>query len=199
MPYDDKFFEAYREYLKEPLVRTVHDSMFRVLEKHLAPLWPRVLDLGCGVGEFANFYNCKCELNGGHAYFGVDLQSHGSHCSAVADYTKELPSLPFNPNCFISLFSVECCLDANSKYGLYNRAFKDLPSVSCALVSGFYYRSRASFERVQEVGGIESYQTIEQAIQHPSSVFSEFRNTVAVPSKMFGDDVVEVWKLLVRN
>jgi len=195
MAYDAAFFDLYKGYLGEPLVRSAHNAMFGMLFRHLLPARPRILDLGCGIGELVNFYLAD------YAYFGVDAKSHGPHCDAELDYTSDdlfrlLPQMPFYPNCFISLFSAECCLSADDKYELYGNLFADWPTVTCGLVSGFYYRSRAAQEKVAEVGGIESYQTIEKVVDYGSSLFTEFRCEMAVPSKMFGDDVVEVWKLL---
>lgn len=199
MAYDAAFFALYKVYLGETLVRSTHDAMFDMLFSHLSPAKPRILDLGCGVGELVNFYPAK-----DYAYYGVDVESHGPHCSAELDYTSDdlyrlLPQTPFRPNCFVSLFSAECCLSANAKYELYGNFFADWPTITCGLVSGFYYRNRVAQVKVAEAGGIESYQTIERATDYGSSLFTEFRCEMAVPSRMFGDDVVEVWKLLERR
>lgn len=200
MPYDTTFFEQYDRYLREPQVRRGHDEMLDHLLDFMSPIVPRVLDLGCGIGEYYSYFEPtrfvpRTRLN----YFGVDKERHGPHCSLIFDYTQRPIPLPFEPNCFISLFSAECCLDAPHKYSLYNDLFNEIPSLHCGFVSGFYYRSQAELEKVEEAGGLTSYQTIEWPTRFPDNVFSEWRNEIDMPSDMFGYDVVEVWKLLVRK
>jgi len=154
------------------------------------------MDLGCGIGEYATYDQHHA------AYVGIDLNNTGSITHFVqVDYLKlDFGNLlPFLPNAFISLFSIECFHSAKNKYTLYNRLFSAFPTVKCGLVGGFFYESRRNQETVSEAGEIVSYQTIEDPSLHISDLFTELRIYIRTPSQMFGNDVVEVWKLLVRK
>ena|SRR3989344_117411 len=196
MSYNESFYRMYREYLREPMVRSNHDHIFSIFASLVLPDSPRVMDLGCGVSEYA-FYDQQHT-----GYVGIDINDTCSVAPFIqADYLKlDFGNLlPFLPNAFISLFSIECCHLVTRKYALYNRLFSAFPTVRCGLVSGFFYESRRSQEAVSEAGKIISYQTIEDPSSHISQLFTELRVHLRTPSKMFGNDVVEVWKLLVRK
>ena len=100
---------------------------------------------------------------------------------------------------FISLFSVECCQLATIKYDLYNRIFSEFPTIGYGLVGGFFYQSKRDQESVSETGEIISYQTIEDPSLYISNLFTELRIHLHTPSKMFGQDVIEVWKFFIRK
>ena len=52
MSYNAEFYEKYRAYLEEPLVRLNHDRMFNLFtDDDRIPNTQYVLDLGCGTGE----------------------------------------------------------------------------------------------------------------------------------------------------
>lgn len=196
MPYDANFYRMYRQYLQERTVRINHDYVFSLFASLLLPDSPRVMDLGCGIGEYATYDTRHA------AYVGVDLNNTGLVAPFLqANYLKLdfVNLLPFSPNAFTSLFSIECCHTAEKRYGFYNSIFLSCPSVKCGLVGGFFYESRRNQETVSEAGGIISYQTIEDPSLYISDFFTELRIHLHTPSKMFGDDVVEVWKLLVRK
>ena len=196
MPYDESFYQKYREYLQEQAVRRNHDHIFKIFASLLHPDSPHVIDLGCGTGEYATYDRRHA------AYVGIDLNNAASaNLFVQADYLNLdfINLLPFLPNAFVSLFSVECCHSAESKYAFYNRIFSEFLTIRCGVASGFFYESRRNCETVSETGEIISYQTIEDPSLHISSQFSELRIHLHTPSKMFGDDVVEVWKLFVRK
>jgi len=196
MPYDENFYQMYRAYLKESVVRRNHDHVCSLFASLLLPDSPRVMDLGCGIGEYATYDRRHIE------YIGIDLNNTGSVVPFIqADYLKlDFGNLlPFVPNAFISLFSIECFHTAESKHAFYNRLFSAFPTVMCGLVGGFFYESRRNQETVSEAGEIISYQTIEDPSLHISPLFTELRIHLRTPSQMFGDDVVEVWKLFVRR
>lgn len=196
MPYDENFYRMYRQYLQEQIVRTNHDHVFSLFASLLLPDSPLVMDLGCGIGEYATYDTHHA------AYVGVDLNNTGSVASFLqADYLKLdfVSLLPFSPNAFTSLFSIECCHAAEKRYDFYNRIFSKYPTIKCGLVGGFFYESRRDQETVSETGEIVSYQTIENPSLYISDLFTELRIHIRTPSQMFGDDVIEVWKLLVRK
>ena len=196
MPYDENFYRRYREYLQEPIVRGNHDHVFSLFASLLLPDSPRVVDLGCGIGEYRTYDRSHAE------YVGIDLNDTGSVTPFIqADYLRLgfADLLPFPPNAFISLFSIDCCHTAEKKYDLYNRIFSAFPAVKCGLIGGFFYESRRGQETVSEAEEIVSYQTIEDPSLYISDLFTELRIHLRTPSKMFGDDVIEVWKLLVRK
>lgn len=196
MPYDENFYRMYSKYLEESLVRKNHDHVFTLFASLLLPDSPRVIDLGCGLGEYAMYDPHHA------AYVGIDLNDIGKVARFIQANYAALDFgylLPFSPNAFISLFSVECCHPVEKKYDLYNRLFSTFPTVRCGLVGGFFYESRRGKDTVSETGEIVSYQTIEDPSLYISGLFTELRIHLHTPSQMFGDDVVEVWKLFVRK
>lgn len=195
MGYDENFYRLYNDYLQETTVRNSHDLIFRDFGRFTHPTRLDVVDLGCGLGEYRLF--------GQHAgYVGLDLNATEQIPIFLRrDYhdLSFVKLLPFIPSVFVSLFSIECCHDAFTKYELYNRLFREIPSLQYGLASGFFYESRRSLETVEETGGIASYQTIEDPATFMSPVFTELRTHLRTPSKMFGQDVVEVWKIFARR
>jgi len=198
MAYDKAFYEKYLRYLAEPAVRKSHDFAFRMFRRAVGPDFAlKVIDLGCGTGEY--------ERHGPHTqYVGIDENESGYVQSFLqADYADPgtAARLPFEPNAFVSLFSIEPFFAAGERYALYERLFARYPKCRFALVSGFYYQRRAGADMVTEkLGGSEvvSYQTIEDPSTVMSSAFTELRMLLPTPSS-FGDDVVEVWKILLRQ
>ncbi len=136
-----------------------------------------------------------------HQYVGVDKNDTGVVRPFIqSDYTdlSFLENLPFAPNAFVSLFSIEACLPKKKRYRLYEELF-ERADISIGLSAGFYYESKKDQDTVGETGGIISYQTIEPLEYHDSDVFEEMRIVLKTPSAMFGPDVVEVWKILTRR
>ncbi len=194
MPYDENFYRMYREYLEEPTVRKNHDCIFELFTSFLLPESPRVVDFGCGVGEYLTYDSRHSR------YVGIDRNKTIDSTDFIqADYLSVDLSLPFPPNAFLSLFSVECCHPLAVRYDFYERVFAAFPAIRCGLVGGFFYESRRDQETVTESGELVSYQTIEDPSRHISPNFTELRAHLYTPSEMFGRDVVEVWKFFVRK
>ena len=196
MPYDESFYRRYREYLEEPVVRRNHDHIFKLFANLVLPEKLKVMDLGCGIGEY-HIYDLRHS-----AYIGVDRKDTGNIPNFVeADYTAPdfNRHLPFTPNAFLSSFSIECCYLASAKYTIYNKLFWAFPCIRYGLAGGFFYESKRNQETVLETGDIVSYQTIEDPSLYISETFTELRAHLRTPSKMFGEDVVEVWKFFVRK
>lgn len=180
--YDQEFYGAYREYLREPGVRSVHDWVFDVFVQHVGHQWTSgVVDLGCGLQEFGSYVRDLTPW----CYIGLDKNGYPSW-----DFADPVPEADI----FVSLFAAECVLGP-AKYEFYKRAFAE-SGAEYGLVSGFYYRGREHETLIPETGGIVSYQTVEPQPMH--SEFREWRLVVSCPSRMFGPDVVEVWKILER-
>ena len=97
----------------------------------------------------------------------------------------------------VSLFSTEItgCLSENTN--LYERLMTE-SFVRTIMVSGFYYAGLCGQETVSETCGI-SYQSIAPIEKAESSIYDEMRVVIPCPSKLFGDDVVEVWRLLTSS
>lgn len=194
MAYDGDFYEAYEAYLREPRVRTKHDQIF--------DLWAAVaeaeyvIDLGCGKSN--EYFRFGHPVSG---YQGFDVNE--ANYAITANYRKPefietIHGLDWKPDAFVSLFSVECTATALENAELYERLFREVPTIQHALVAGFYYTRRRTTNPVKEAGDIVSWQT-NSRIEHDSSdVYDELRITAEVPSTMFGEDVVEVWRILSR-
>lgn len=204
MSYNSDFYKAYEEYLKEPIVREAHNWIVDDIFLEMRDLCSStILDLGCGQShEFLRHIVPFQDWS----YYGIDLnvETHSTkpRISFVkADYRtfdfKFLGSFGINP--FISLFSSEITAPSQENYKLYERIFAEIPTIKYGLVSGFFYASKKDKPIVNETGDITSYQTLENIEDVISSTFKETRIILPVPSKLFGDDVYEIWKIFKRR
>ena len=194
MAYDGDFYEAYEAYLHEDLVRTKHNQMFALWEN--VAKCRRVIDLGCGQST-EYFWHATAPA----CYQGFDV-NEGDRAIAAnyrdPAFVETVHALDWKPDAFVSLFSTECTATALENAELYERLFREIPTIEYALVAGFYYTRRRTTNPVKEAGDIVSWQT-NSRIEHDSSdVYDELRITAEVPSTMFGEDVVEVWRILSR-
>lgn len=188
MAYDRDFYLAYEQYLQEDAVRWAHQWVFRTIS--LYPQFDNVIDLGCGTKEFQRFARpttyCGIDLNTGDIKEDYRLLDYG-----------EIKNV-HRPWAFVSLFSSEITAPPEVNYPFYEKVMKDL-DISVGLVSGFYYVNRKNSRMVEESGDISSFQCIENIEDVPSNVFTEIRITLPVPSKLFGPDVYEVWKIFEKE
>lgn len=203
MPYDDAFFDAYRQYLLEPGVRDAHNRVFHAFRRFVGGgMSPRVIDLGCGTGEF--FHHGPWV-----AYVGIDKtpriarEAYQDRARVIeADYAHvdSWRGRITDPEAFVSLFAIEPTLGTPDRQSLYAQLFEKIPSLKWGLSAGFYYSSKMTSPTVEEPGGIVSYQAIEPlGLYNAIAGVSEERMVMRVPSKMFGPDVVEVWKFFARE
>jgi len=208
MSYDDDFYARYESYLEEPGVRAKHDALFDlwVTAARKGSRQPVPIDLGCGRGqEYMNY--CP----GTPIYYGFDANVNDE--SSVADasstylfkadyrdpgFIERVKALQHEPDVFVSLFSAENTATPSENQELYERLFTGLPSLTHALVAGFYYSDRRDENPVVETGGIVSFQTLPW-IERESKVYDETRLVTPVPSDLFGPKVVEVWRILERR
>lgn len=206
MAYDNAFYLAYEAYLAEPTVRQAHDWVFNIARAAFA--FGSVIDLGCGQSsEYLRFANPLI-------YVGVDLnedamtwrkpkhKGRGNVRSLQMNYRggSVLDSVlrDNQVTAFVSLFSSEITAPPEENYKLYRQLFKN-EGITAGLVSGFYYRSKKDQPTVAETGGITSYQTIEEIGKFSIPEVIERRIVLSVPSKMFGADVIEIWKFFERQ
>ena len=199
MAYDDNFYWDYEAYLVEPTVRRAHGKVFKLLENNNN--FKRVIDLGCGFSnEFFRWGDPK-------SYLGLDIniekpeyKPSGFMGVKRGDYRdKEFLRTAIQwERSFISLFSSEITANYWTNYELYNHIFATFPKIQAGLVSGFYYTDKTTHNPVEEVGGVLSFQTLEPIETPERKGYEETRITMAVPSKMFGDKVIEVWKIFTR-
>lgn len=195
MAYDDNFYRVYARFLEEPIVRQSHDWVFAIAKQN--PCFQNVVDLGCGKShEFEVFVQPE-------NYFGMDLIAGGDFTTKVdyrrIDYREWSSVWKFTATAFVSLFSSEPDGPREHNYALYQRIFDQLPDVKVGLVSGFYYADCKTESVIEETGDIRSYQTLESPEDVKSPYILERRIVMHVPSKMFGDQVYEVWKFLYRK
>jgi len=198
MAYDTDFYRLYADYLKETNVREAHDRVFQMVGAGKA--FRNVIDLGCGLSEFYQYTSPR-------KYVGIDLNA------PVAD-SKEFRLVPGNyrdvdlvrtearkrrSTSFISIFSAEITDDVDANRSFYEALFHAVPTFKTGLVSGFYYERRKHINPVVETGNIVSWQTLGTMERYASPVFEQVWISLPVPSTMFGDDVVEVWRLLKRK
>ena len=196
----------YEAYLQEPRVRGKHDEFFDMWGVgHDGEL---VLDLGCGRSQEYRHHGP------GHWYFGFDANAEPEtvvfdrkpmvrveradyRSPEFIDRIKRIKGP--EPEAFVSLFSSEITAPILENTALYERIFREVPTVQRALVAGFYYTRQRGANPVKEAGGIESWQTLDRIEHVGSHVYDELRMVATVPSSMFGEDVVEVWRILSRR
>lgn len=202
MSYNSEYFSKYQKYLDEDVVRNQHDMIFDMFQTFAQP--ERVLDLGCGGC-------CEYELYGNYVeYIGVEIEK------SIVDQLKEIDIKIFNLNyrdenflneiyskhdlladTFISLFSSELTAHHSDNIKLYEKLFSS--GFQHGLVSGIYYKNKKDINPVLEVGDIYSWQTLGSVENYDSNVYSTVLIQLPVPSKMFGDDVIEVWKMMRKK
>lgn len=205
MAYDGDFYKMYEDYLAESGVRDVHDDLFEMFSAVCASGSPHILDLGCGRSQ-------EYKHQGYYAdYLGFDLNAEDPECKIDyrnPEFTHLVDQIveqrrdrhnqvwAFPPGAFVSLFSSEITASEHENRLLYEGLFRHWP-IQTALVSGFYYTDKKDQVVVPEEGGIESFQTLSSLEESDVSLlYKETRITVACPSKLFGPNVVEVWRIL---
>lgn len=200
MAYDADFYTAYQAYLEEETVRSTHDRMFDVFAAQFLASCPDgtdslVADLGCGQSqEWRKF--------GWGRYVGFDVNAKPDSQTFVDDYRSEsfvARLKEFSPAAFVSLFSVEITSDFRNNQHFYDLLFDEIPSLQVALVSGFYYTDMKHKNPVREAGDLVSFQTLEPVENGASTVLKEMRVLEEVPSLLFGNKVVEVWRFFTRR
>ena len=197
MAYDEPFYERYERYLTEPRVRISHNRALRLFNQMSG--CPRVLDLGCGRSqEFRRFGDWE-------SYVGYDVEAEEPESPLDprrGDYRepKFLDALEGRAHtAFVSLFSTEITAPPEKNMSLYRELFHRLEGLRWGLVSGFYYTSSRTLNPVEETGGIVSWQTLHALEDQWTHEYDEFRFVMHVPSEMFGEDVVEVWRIFQRR
>jgi hypothetical protein len=194
MGYDAKFYKAYSDFLKDRSVRKAHEFVLMIVATQAD--FSDVIDLGCGqCQEFRRY--------GGCAYYkGIDLNAE-DHLGIVKgnyrDWLTLRREISKKQKSFVSLFSSEITAPYQENYKLYSFIFKTFPHIKYGLVSGFYYKSRKHQNPILETGSITRYQTLESIEDCKRVDFTERRIILPVPSKMFGKDVIEVWKFFERT
>ena len=191
---DEGFWQAYEEFVKESLPR--HEAAVDLLYYNGRNYFDEdvLLDLGCGKSNEAHRLI--------DAWSCMEVDSNDVGAMYQLDYRTQLPEIInktklFEPTIVSSLFSIEITAPAEDNYKLYETLFNEVKSLKTGLVSGFYYTDKMNENPVEEVGGLKSYQTLDLMSEH--KLFSEKRLYVPAPSKLFGPNVIEVWKLLERK
>jgi hypothetical protein len=206
---DKEFWDRYADFVDESLQRhtTACYSLFADVS-----LWGSrpILDLGCGkCFEALKLFTVTTQ------YMGFDVDPGEPFSSYIGqedqrkvftlDYRKEIDTVitkanEYSPTTFVSLFSTEVMGSHEDNVQLYDKLFNEIPSIENGLVSGFFYDDeRRNNEVVEEAGDLKSYQSISPFSINESSIYIERRLLMPAPSKLFGPNVVEVWKLLRRK
>jgi len=186
-----EFWNIYGEYLMEVSEKHIQALGMFDISRNVAHL-----DLGCGKHLSA------LRLLSPTWYLGVDKDPPSNSRVIRADYRMEMDDiqnyivedrgLPCSPTFISSLFSSELTASPSENSRFYKSLFERFTDLGSILVSGFYYSSKRSEESVEEIGGIVSFQSIGDLDME----LEEVRVLQRVPSKLFGPDVVEVWRLL---
>jgi hypothetical protein len=189
------FYRLYGGYLSEPRVRQVHDAVFTAVRLHRS--FQRVIDLGCGKGnEFLHYGRPDF-------YLGVDLNAdpvHEAECVIKRLDFRNIEALrslikEHRVTGAVSLFAAEITRSRDENHAFYEALFRDL-GLNAMLLSGFYYKHAKHRELVREAGNLVSYQT-SGTIERPDTAwFHETRIEIPCPSRLFGEDVIEVYRLL---
>lgn len=142
-------------------------------------------------------------------YVGVDLEIPVENPPKApdvhlltADYRTEMDKIQKwmedrmlgQPRTITSLFSSELTASPEVNSRFYRSLFERFPRLERLIVSGFYYSERRRKSRVEEVSGLLSWQSIGDL----ETELDERRHLMRVPSKLFGPDVVEVWREFIR-
>lgn len=199
MGYDKDWYNAYEAYLVEPGVRKAHDWAFSLIKGDED--FQYVVDLGCGQSqEYLRYVKP-------HSYLGIDQNAEKS------DYINDLNSRVIKGNyrdaevlkknihmerAFVSLFSSEVHGSCVDNYNLYNALFWAFPRLQKAIVSGLYHGPKKN-ENPMIANGNVIYQTREDIDDCHRVGYTEKRIILHVPSKMFGEHEVEVWKIFERT
>jgi hypothetical protein len=195
---NDEFYLLYADYVADPAVRKVHDAVLRAAMLH--PALRRVVDLGCGrSNEFFHYGNPEF-------YIGIDQNAiavdEGRRITLEANYRdREIVKRLIDEHALtaaVSLFSTELTCPSDANHAYYEALFRHTP-VQAIFVAGCYAEHAQGEETIIETGGLVSFQTFggfESAF--PTDLFDETRVCVACPSRMFGEDLIEVYRLLQR-
>jgi len=202
MSYSDPgFWEAYEQYLKGAM--PIHQKTVDMLVGDVVGEFDIevLFDLGCGL-----FREAETIIPWETSYKGFDQVLPEGHPYRL-DYRAE-EGVFVNPqlieymnqdkaDTFCSFFSSECTESFVVNHSMYREIFKQVPTMQWGIVSGFYYSNRIHEYCVEEAGGIRSWQSNQDL--YGGDFFKETRVLIRNPSIMFGDDVVEVWRLLERT
>ena len=192
---ENDFWVEYENFVLESLPR------HREILKHISLDYRTLLDLGCGK-------SCEAKrLFSPENYIGVDLSPPKNKETKEEKYITGnyrdktvLETIePGTVSMITSLFSVEITKPFLQNYSFYKDLFGRFINAEQIIVSGFYYKNKADQIVVEETGGLWSYQSIENPLIVKNNFFHEERYHLDAPSKLFGEDVVEVWKVFTRK
>lgn len=195
---EDDFYAAYRKYLAHPVVRQVHDEMFRDFTQ-LQRRVGGIVDLGCATCEFGHYLEGSA-----YSYAGIDLNLTGAPAGRFflfkGDYTSDAmrPAID-SATAFVSLFSTEIHYPYRERQAFYRSLFDLHPKMKAGMVSGLVYDGHETEPEYTERLGFRVYQSVEPAVADETLPYHEFRCLRRVPPGMFGDSFTEVWKIFIRK
>jgi len=184
--------------LAETGVRRAHDRALRFFT--MVAGVPRVVDLGCGRSQEFRQHGIW------ESYVGFD-ENASSNPSEPQDprpgnyrdpaFLAELEGKPITA--FVSLFSTEITASAAQNTEYYQELFRRIDGLRWGLVSGFYYRSSKNVNPIEETGGLVPWQTLHALEDQQVPEYREMRLVEEVPSRLFGPEVTEVWRIFERG
>lgn len=190
---NDDFWARYHDYAEDS--SEAHLTAFYAVYSATNPYGKgSAFDIGCGVVQLMR------KVLHNKTYVGFDQHAYESRPDLVqVDYTTDAGrktiadfARVLEPDVIVSAFSTEIMLPERDRLELYDWLLTLAPQV---VASGFYYDDdRRERERVQETHDLWSYQTLLDTPLQPYERRFVQRN----PSKLFGPDVVEVWRGFAR-
>jgi len=185
--------KRYLAYLKEPSVRASHDYAIDwfLHTTHSCGKFPNVVELG-GAGEYHTYGKYS-------EYMGVNLENPAVPSVALHGKKSITDVVPFTPRAFVSLFQIELLYPPEERYKIYASIFRRNPGIFYGLSSGFYHGNRSTMDQTLGQNGTLVHQTIQPKGSNVCIGFYEIWLSVRAPSKTFGSDVVEVWKVLIST
>jgi len=196
---NEEFWREYKEYRLE--TNKYHCIFFNSFfpEK----FYYNVLDLGCGREPLIKYYRVNPDF-----YTGVD--KYTDEFGFKYDYIEESEKTYWLGNglkidTVVSLFSSELIIHPFERIKFYEDLFNKIGKKGSflglrnILVSGFYYENQKHDEECLVDDGLAGSSWSSLPILRKSDIFDEKVISMRVPSKMFGVDVVEVWRLMSRK
>jgi hypothetical protein len=190
-----EYYARFSAYLEHASTKSVHRRMFNAFLNFIPGLKGRVLDLGCSPDHYFQ------QLAEPAAYLGLDggdppyqtivPSANYRDCRVLNDQLEA-----FQPDVVVSLFGTELTAPHLLNQQFYADLFNHPFAPKAILVSGFRRDGHDGTTQVITVeDGLPVFQTTEPLCAN--APFQEFQFSYCLPSTLFGQHTIEVWRLLL--